>query len=187
MNRAANRLIWMAMEQSAEPWNGGGVLEVEMRATDMRAGETYGGIHLVANPAKDRSHTQPSTQIWSRHHGDGLIEECAESPLAFGGGGIIQVADWVRTQSGQGRLHPIGRGLRNIIHVLGQYSAGSTRLLGMEGMDLGTLMECISSVNPELASDILQGASDSGTRTGTNLDSQITVYRRIMSIIEEIA
>lgn len=187
MTGKKDRLIWMALELSASPRDGGGVLECELRATDMQAGETYGGIHLVANPAMDRTHTQPNSQTYQRHQEDGLMGECAESSLAFGGQGIMQVTEWLNMQAGMARLHPIGEGLPSSINILGQYLQAPALQLRTGCMDMDTLVMCIGEVNPELESTILEGLPDAGTRTSANLDSQIGVYRRIMTVVGMVA
>ena len=97
------RLIWMAIEYSASPKDGGGVLECELRATDMQARQSLGGIHLLADPSTDDKHTQPNQDTTRRHRDDGLLKDCYEHGVDFKTVGIIRTAQWIDEQARQGR------------------------------------------------------------------------------------
>lgn len=181
------RLIWMAIEYSASPKDGGGVLECELRATDMQARQSLGGIHLLADPSTDDKHTQPNQDTTRRHRDDGLLKDCYEHGVDFKTVGIIRTAQWIDEQARQGELHPIGSGILDSIRVLGQYLAKPAAQLRSGCMDMRSVKAAMAEANPELLYEVQRGIPYPGTRTMTRLNTEIATFGRIMDEISGFA
>ena len=180
-------LIWMAIEYSASPKDGGGVLECELRATDMQARQGFGGIHLLANPSKDDKHTQPNQKTARRHRDDGLLEDCYEQGIDFKTTGIIRIAQWIDAQARLGELHPIGSGILDSIRILGQYLAKPATQLRHGCLDMRSITAAMEEANMELLYELQRGIPYPGTRTMTRLNAEIDTFRRIMDEISGLA
>ena len=181
------RLVWVAIEYSASPNDGGGVLECELRATDMQALQNFGGIHLLANPATDDKHTQPNQKTARRHKDDGLLKDCYEQGIDFKTTGIMRTAQWIDDQARQAELHPIGSGILDSVRILGQYLARPAIQLRSGCLDMGSVTTAMAEANMELLSQIQQGIPYTGTRTMSRLNAEMATFSRIMHAISGIA